>query len=288
MYGVFVGGGGTFSLSESAVTAAGAVPLNGCQGGVGIELGSARAEPNETTKAVLTNDIVRGYQKNGITEEGTGTTASISGADVIGAGPTPEIAQNGIQISYGSQGKVKNSTVINNECNAPSCGANALADFQSTGLLFFGAAAGSTVTGSHVNGNDIGIYNADTQAMEPGVSQLLISGDTLEANRFEGVVLDQGWATIKSTSIRNGNVGIMLLQYEEQAYGPKGTAAKDTISGMSVWGVQGLSDEAAGDKFGSISISSSALSGNPGATVAESITTNNPAKLKILTNGTDT
>ncbi len=284
MYGIFVAGGGTLKATKVTVDGAGPSPIDGCQGGVGIEVGTARTEPAEVGHATLSGDTVSGYQKNGITDEGDGTSINVISTTVTGAGPTTEIAQNGIQVSYGASGKIAKSEITGNECDvASACGENSQTETQSTGVLFFGAAAGSHVTASKINGNDIGVYTEDTEASAPAASQISITGDTLEADRYEAVLISQGWATVNHDTISNGNVGIQLLQYAEQTYGPKGTGSDDTISGMSKWAVQGYSDNEPGDKFGTFTIRGSAISGNPGPTVAESVNTNNPEKLTIIT-----
>ena len=286
MYGVFVAGGATLKATNVTVVGAGASPINGCQGGVAYEIGTARTEPSEVGNASFKGGSVSGYQKNGITVEGTGSSIAVNGTTVTGAGATPETAQNGIQISYGAAGSIKKATVTGNECDNSTCGADSQADYQSTGVLFYGAANGSSVTASTINGNDIGVYSestSETEPSEPASSQVLVSGNKLENDRYEGVLVSSGWTTVDKNTIKSGNVGIQLLQYAGQPYGPKGTGTKDMISGMSKWAVQGYSDNQPSDAFGQFTISSSKVSGNPGPTVAESVTSNNVPKLKIFT-----
>jgi hypothetical protein len=58
---------------------------------------------------------------------------------------------------------------------------------------------------------------------------------------------------------------------------------------MSVHAVEGLSDLQPADQFGSFKITLSQISNNPtGASVSESVFTNNPSKLPIITTGSDT
>ncbi len=56
--------------------------------------------------ATLNNDVVSSYQKNGITVDGTGSSAAIGNVTVTGAGETTAIAQNGIQISDGATARI--------------------------------------------------------------------------------------------------------------------------------------------------------------------------------------
>jgi hypothetical protein len=286
MYGIFVAGGATLKATNDKVVGAGASPINGCQGGVAYEIGTARTEPGEVGHASFKGGSVSGYQKNGITVEGAGSSIAVKGTTVTGAGATPEIAQNGIQVSYGAGGSIKSATVTGNECDNATCGADSQANYQSTGVLFYGAANGSSVTKSTIDGNDIGVYSessSETEPTEPTSSQVLVSGNTLENDRYESVLVSTGWTTVDKNTIHGGNVGIQLLQYAGQPYGPKGTGTKDTISGMSKWAVQGYSDNQPSDAFGQFTVSNSKVSGNPAPTVAGSVTSNNPPKLKIFT-----
>jgi hypothetical protein len=230
--------------------------------------------------ANLTNDLIEGYQKNGITIDGPGSKATVT-KTTVSTLPTPELAQNGIQVSSGAFAKIASSTIKGNECNlATVCGENGLTQTQSTGVLLIEAAKGTNVIKSVIDENDIGVYNfAATEENKP---QVTISGNTLESDRFEGVELDQGFAAVNKNTISKGNVGIQLIQYEGQTFGPRGTGVEDTIEAMNDFAIEGLSDNKPGDQFGSFTVSKSKISGNPGATPATSVSTNNPTKLKIF------
>jgi hypothetical protein len=101
-------------------------------------------------------------------------------------------------------------------------------------------------------------------------------------------VLDQGVGTVNKNTINGGNVGIQLIQYAGQAFGPKGTGSGDTITGAKQFAVEGLSDKLPADEFGTFTITKSKISGNPGPTPAESVYTNNPKRLQIITTPSDT
>ncbi len=268
LYGVLIGGGATLEMSNSAITAAGAVPLNGCQGGIGIQDGMAWTTPNEVGHLILSDSQVSGYQKNGITVDGKGSTATITRVTVHGIGPTTQIAQNGIQVSNGALAAVLHSTVTGNECNYQTvCGPDALTQTQSTGLLFYGAAPDSTVTDSTISGNDIGVYySANPAGKQPKAPQVLITGDKLQRNRYEGVVLDQGSAYVSHCSIESESIGIEVLQYGGtygQTFGSTSVADFDTIRMMSWASVEVLSDRVRSDKPGKFEISNSHISSAP-------------------------
>jgi Periplasmic copper-binding protein (NosD) len=86
--------------------------LNGCQSGQGIYVESGYSVPGGTAIVTVENSSVHGYQKNGITADGAGTTFTISGNDVVGQGPTSGAAENGLQLSDGAQGTVYNNRVV--------------------------------------------------------------------------------------------------------------------------------------------------------------------------------
>jgi len=247
LYGVLVGGGSTLVSNGLTIQGAG-VPIGdsavGCQGGVAIQVGSAKPTPNEKGHATLTNTTVSGYQKNGITATGKGSSMTVTNATVTGRGPVA-IAQNGIEVAFGAKGIISNATVSDNECNiAPSvCGSDALNDSaQSTGILFYGAKTGSSLSASKLTHNDIGAYYGSSAATEPLAPEVAISNNNFKSNRYEQIELDQGVASIVGNNLHGtGNVGIQVLQYSGQSYAPASTASNNTISGQGI-GVQVYSD----------------------------------------------
>ncbi len=260
LYGILVAGGATLVASNVSVDGGGAFPINGCQGGVAIQVGMAWTTPVEVGKATLSHDTVGEYQKNGITIDGKESSAKISTTIVTGAGATPETAQNGIQVSNGALATIQTSTISGNECDNASCGSNAFAQTQATGVLFYGAAHGSKVITSTLKENDIGAYFVSTNPTQPHTPEVTISQDEMSADRYEGVALDQGDASVKSdTIVGPGNIGIELFQYEQQTYAPTSSASGDTIENMGGAAVEVQSDKAPGDHPGSFTISNSSF-----------------------------
>lgn len=247
LYGVLVGQGSNLVANGLTVQGAG-VPIGdsavGCQGGVAVQVGSARPTPNESASATLTNTTVSGYQKNGITATGKGTTLTVTKATVTGRGPVGT-AENGIEVAYGAKGIISSATVSDNECNiaAPVCGPDAQNDSaQATGVLFYGAKKGSSLSGSKISHNDIGVYYGSAAATEPLSPEVTISDNNFKDNGDEQIQLDQGVASIVNNKVHvAGNVGIQVLQYSGQSYAPASTASNDTISGQGI-GVQVYSD----------------------------------------------
>jgi len=125
--------------------------LGGCQSGLAIFVQSGYASGG-TAVVTVENSSVHAYQKNGITVDGSGTVAAISGNYVVGQGSTPVIAQNGIQVSDGARGSLKTNTVTDDVYINPSnCGT---ACYGASGILVYDSGATSA---SHlaVSGNTI-------------------------------------------------------------------------------------------------------------------------------------
>lgn len=139
--------------------------LNGCQFGVGVQVGSthwlkldgsltdANSDPNFTADAEIDNTFVRGYAKNGIVIDGIGSDGDIHDNTVIGFGPTPVVAQNGIEIVRGATGEVYHNSISANQYTGGGD--------SSTGVLLYGC-GGQIVTNVDIHNNtavnnDVGI-----------------------------------------------------------------------------------------------------------------------------------
>jgi hypothetical protein len=96
-------------------------------------------------------------QKGGMTFNGSNLVANVHGNTVVGAGPTGQIAQNGIQIGYGATG-----TVVNNEVTGFAYTGND----EACGVLVY--QAGATVSGNVLANNQDAInVDSPTAAMGP-------------------------------------------------------------------------------------------------------------------------
>jgi parallel beta-helix repeat protein len=107
--------------------------LTGCQSGQGIFVESGYSIPG-TADVTIQNSSVHGYQKNGITADGSGTTITISGNDVVGQGPTTGAAENGIQVSDGAVGSVFNNRVVDDIYSPGEYGASGILVYDSGSL----------------------------------------------------------------------------------------------------------------------------------------------------------
>src|ERR1700722_7344304 len=210
--GVAVLGGATLTMRQSTDENTGGEPLtDGCQGGVGIQVGLAvSATAADPGHATLTNDTVESYQKNGITIDGKGSSSTMTSVPVEGAGPSTAIAQNGIQVSDGATATINKAVVTGNECDDTSggCGSSAL-DVQSAGILLFDAAK-TTVENSTITDNDMGVYNEEDYAWEfytpPSPYHNVVETFTnlTLANRYENAVIDAGATAVNGSRLSGG------------------------------------------------------------------------------------
>jgi Right handed beta helix region len=127
--------------------------LFGCQDGLAIYVQSGYSTIGTAT-VTIENSSVHDYDKNGITADGSGTVATITGNYVVGIGATPLTAQNGIQLSVGARGKIQNNTVTDDVYVNPSDCVIGTNCYSATGILLYdsGGTSGSHVT---VSGNTV-------------------------------------------------------------------------------------------------------------------------------------
>jgi hypothetical protein len=167
MEGVLVEGGASLALADSVVEQIGDFPLQGCQSGVGVDAGDSLT--GQIGHATLTDDTIKAYQKNGVVIDGPGSTGKITGTTVTGSGPTPTIAQNGIQISFGATGSVSDSVVSDNNYTGTPAEEGDYPTYAD-GILVYGGGGsvcgigevsplvrGARVTGNTLTNNDVGI-----------------------------------------------------------------------------------------------------------------------------------
>jgi len=128
--------------------------LFGCQDGLAIYAQSGYG--TGTGVVTIENSSVHDYDKNGITADGEGLVATISGNYVVGIGATPLTAQNGIQLSDGASGKIANNIVTDDVYINPSnCGTmGGPYCYSATGILPYdsGGSSSSHVT---ISGNTV-------------------------------------------------------------------------------------------------------------------------------------
>lgn len=175
-FGVLVIAGGTAALIGDHVNDIRDAnsALYGCQFGVAIQIGreywpftdfSGDQTESFVGHATIKTTTASGYQKNGMTIDGPGTTATVSGSTVNGAGRgngnllSPIIAQNGIQISRGASAQVLSNTITGNSYTGPGGASDG-------GVLVYGGSCdgaatplttGTKIQNNNLQNNDVGV-----------------------------------------------------------------------------------------------------------------------------------
>ena len=232
LYNIMVAGGGTLEASKVTLDGAGAYPLNGCQGGVALEVGVGY-HLDEVGHASLSKVKIENYQKNGVTVDGAGSGATISNTTITGAGPAKQ-GQNGIQVSRGAVATITNAKISANECTAASCGSGSREKWaeDAAGVLFYEPGAASSVANSKLSQNDIGVEYVSAEP--PAKSEITLSSDKISGGKAS-VQLNQGDATLTGDKLSGAPIGIDLGSYwgEDDSYGPQVTATGDLVEGST-------------------------------------------------------
>jgi len=169
---------------------------SGCQVGESIYVQTATGLSSTVT---VENSSVHSYNKNGITGNDLGTTLTVTGSYVRGAGlvPIPGAAQNGIQLGFGATGKITLNTVIDNIYDPTS-------PWASADILLYDTleSSGIAVT-TNIVGNSqipIGLYT-DTPNVGDGVS---VTGNKIFGTwAYDAIDVCTNGNTVKTNTIFN-------------------------------------------------------------------------------------
>jgi len=165
--------------------------LNGCQSGSGVFVQSGGGGASQV---VIHRSTIHDFQKNGITANEIGTSASIDGNVVTGLGPTTGAAQNGIQIGFGAAGSILNNTVTNNVW-AP-CTTVAGCTAVATNILVE-QADGIEIKGNQAGISQVGIFVHANQS-------LVAHNQTFATSVFDGIHIEGDQAQVKRNDVFNG------------------------------------------------------------------------------------
>ncbi len=238
------------TLSGSTVTNI-ELPTNlfGCQPGTGVYAYHGyfltNDVPSPAVAVTIASSTITAYDKNGITCDDPGETCTISGNTIAGVGPTPLIAQNGIQVGFGASATVANNTVTGNHYTGPSVPTDG--DYfepgaVATGILVYDAGSVLSVTGDSLRGNDVGVFVG-------GTASATVASNSIEQGFDYGIVFDlnasTAWvgypiystdtpwsSTASDNTIQDSNVGILI--YDDNVTVRGGSISNVNVSLESV------------------------------------------------------
>lgn len=157
-YGVFVRGGGSALITDNHITQIrdSGPTVSGCQNGIGVSVGRF-LEPGGATSgsATVVHNLIDRYQKGGVLVDHLGSSAEVAYNEVVGEGPTPFIAQNGIQVSRRAVVDVHHNKVSQNNYTGPEA--------EATGMLLF-------------DDPDVRVHHNDVFMNEAGIALFLVVG----------------------------------------------------------------------------------------------------------------
>ncbi len=123
----------------------------------------------ETVTVEVKNSDIDTYGKNGITGNFDGLTVNIHDNIVDGIGPTPAIAQNGIQIGFGATGSVISNTVSDQFCTEETtCLEDPTTSPEAdgaSGILLYASTGTVEVAENTLDGNQFGIWTVASEAV---------------------------------------------------------------------------------------------------------------------------
>jgi parallel beta-helix repeat protein len=188
-------------------------------------------ERGSTAFGLVTHVLVHGFQTVALAVVGpfgVGVPpSSVTFADnVVTAGvPQNPTEQFGISVALNAVAQVTGNTVSGGVCTFPGCGPDPIFEFQAMGIEVAAAPAGTRIADNHVSGTDVGVY----QLASPNCCQ--ISENTLQDNRFFGIVIQDGNGTTSGNTISGGQIGIGVVA---DAVDTVGVLRGDHITGTTV------------------------------------------------------
>jgi hypothetical protein len=182
----------------------------GLQSGVGIFVQSVYGGISNVN---TNNNVVSNFQKNGIVYDDTGTAGTVNGNTVMGVGPIPYIAQNGIEVARGATAIVTNNIISSISYSTPGNTQNYFtASAQSCGVLLYNPASSVVVSNNKVSYCDIGIGITDDDGTT-GTGNLAVSNNTLSNNYGYGLVFDGVNGTSTGNTFQSNPFGLLVTDY---------------------------------------------------------------------------
>ena len=218
--------GGT--VNSVTVTGIRASDLSGCQIGIAIYNLNGNGDGTNDDAAhsfTVSNSTVTDFQKNGITANDTGLTATIISNQVHNSGDPEPIAQNGIQLGFGAAGSIIGNFVSDlAQCSVDACGPDPVNDTQGAGILTFGNPTGLSITGNTVTATEIGLLH------DGGAGTHTASSNTFSGNLVANVYSDDGTLNLQNNQIAGAPYGVIGVGYTSVDIAPIMSVTGNNIS----------------------------------------------------------
>jgi parallel beta-helix repeat protein len=172
--GVRVDNGGDADIEHNHITLIRDTPFSGCQNGNAVQIGRNNPADGGPTAATarVSHNTIDNYQKSGVVVQSAGSAAKVDHNEITGIGPTPTIAQNGVQVGVAGTAEVTHNEISDNQFSPQT--------FASAGVLLFDA-PGTEVAHNDIARNDEGVYVQTDGAV--------VAHNTSNDNTFDGIGL---------------------------------------------------------------------------------------------------
>lgn len=206
--GISVVEAATLDLSFASVVHVHDTPKLDCfPNGTAIRIGDPVS--GSSGHATIRNTYVSDFQFAGILVF-SGGSASISRNIIRGAGPSPVVANVGIDIRGGASASITDNFISGNVCHLADagCGPDPMEQVQVAGIFADGPEV--RISRNFLLGNDVGLYVSN------GVA---INDNVLVDNRYFGMLLQDGHFTVSHDHIWGGlgGVGVIALFADAEA-----------------------------------------------------------------------
>ena len=204
----------------------------GCSGAAyGLVFGVApgyaiNGVPGGTTASGRVSHVtVDTYQSAGIVVVGRydrpPTQVTLADNTVVAGTPVAPAGQVGIWVRLNAVGTVTGNTVTGGACTYDGCGFDPIWQYQSAGLVAE-SADGTTFTGNHVSGADVGLID--------NAANVTVNGNYLAGNNDFGIAVFDADGSTKNNTISGGRVGIGVVAASRNS---TELSSGDHISGVS-------------------------------------------------------
>jgi parallel beta-helix repeat protein len=179
-----------------------------------------------TASGRVSHVVVDTFQTAGIIVVGpygrSPSRVTLSDNTVTAGIPVDPAEQVGIWVRLNAVGQVTGNTVSGGVCTYDGCGPDFISQFQSFAAIVEGG-GGSTFTGNHLSGADIGLLDYNSV-------NATINGNTLVDNTMYGIFVGDTDAVTKNNTITGGRIGIAVWAISQDT---TELSSGDHISGAS-------------------------------------------------------
>jgi parallel beta-helix repeat protein len=153
------------------------------------------------------------------------TAVTLTDNVITSGSPAVPTEQLAIFVTGAAAARITGNTVTGGVCDIPGCGPDPINEYQAIGVAAAPAGPGTTISGNHISSSDVGVL----QFASPNCCA--ISDNTLQDNRYFGIVIQDGDGTTRDNTISGGQTGIAIVA---DAADTTGVLRGDIITGTSI------------------------------------------------------